>query len=394
YSVRTSARARRRPVRIAAAPSAATSTAGRNGSASAGGTSRSSSASATENGPTSSRRRVRQCPPSASAIERTYVPDPTRRSRRAMPSAYSSSSSDDTRERRTGISTVWPRRCKRYARSPPTLTADSVGTAMSTSPRSPFSRASSSPPPVGADSWTTSPSGSPVDVRAPRSTSVTYRLSRPTSHGASLVAAPESTSRRPVANGSSVPAWPVRARVRRRIAAITWNDDGPAGLSTRKSPDGSSARGGIGELAADELDDLLDRLVAREAGRASMPAAAPLAGDRGDVQGVRRRAHRDATRSARRLGRFTDGHRQLDAVDLAQLVDHTLGVLLPHAQLLEVGAQEVARDHPVLLVAARPRQRLADQLLALERNRLVDLPEHLVGLDALLEQVGREPVRP
>src|SRR6185437_5197254 len=73
HSVRTSARARRRPVRIAAAPSASTSTAGRNGSASAGGTSRSSSASATENGPPSSRRRVRQCPPSASAIERTYV---------------------------------------------------------------------------------------------------------------------------------------------------------------------------------------------------------------------------------------------------------------------------------------------------------------------------------
>ena len=70
------------PSRIAAAPSASTSTAGRNGSASAGGRIRSSSASSTEKGPTSSRRSVRQCPPSASAIERTYVPDPTRRSRR------------------------------------------------------------------------------------------------------------------------------------------------------------------------------------------------------------------------------------------------------------------------------------------------------------------------
>ena len=52
-------------------------------SASSGGTIRSSSASSTENGPTSVRRSVAQCPPSASAIERTYVPELTSRSSRA-----------------------------------------------------------------------------------------------------------------------------------------------------------------------------------------------------------------------------------------------------------------------------------------------------------------------
>src|SRR5207244_12655698 len=48
-------------------------------SACSGGRIVSGAASSTENGPTSVRRRVRQCPPRASAIARTYVPDPTRR---------------------------------------------------------------------------------------------------------------------------------------------------------------------------------------------------------------------------------------------------------------------------------------------------------------------------
>src|SRR5439155_18489887 len=111
----------------------------------------------------------------------------------------------------------------------------------------------------------TAPSGSPVDVRAVRSTSVRYRLSRPTSHGASLVVRPDNRSRSPVANGSSVPACPVRAPVDRRICATIAKDDGPAGLSTSATPAGSSARGGTlaHEPLADALDDLLHALVAR-----------------------------------------------------------------------------------------------------------------------------------
>src|SRR6266516_6262200 len=84
-------------------------------------------------------------------------------------------------------------------------------------------------------------------------------------HGTSLVAAPDNRTSSPVANGSSVPAWPVRARVRRRRAATSANEDGPAGLSTNAIPTGLSARGGIGtragehELAPQEVDDLADR---------------------------------------------------------------------------------------------------------------------------------------
>ena len=77
---------------------------------------------------------------------------------------------------------------------------------------------------------------SPVLVRAVRSISVSYRFASPTKRGWSRVDAPDSSSRSPVANGSSVPAWPVRALVFRRVAATMANDVGPAGLSTRMIP--------------------------------------------------------------------------------------------------------------------------------------------------------------
>src|SRR5438477_10758649 len=111
-------------------------------------------------------------------------------------------------------------------------------------------------------------------------------------HGPSLVAPPDNRTSSPVANGSSVPACPVRAPVRRRSSATSANDDGPAGLSTRTIPAGLRARGGIRrsqlvgrehELAVDELDDLRDRLLAREPRCLPVPAAARLAGDRRDV---------------------------------------------------------------------------------------------------------------
>ncbi len=57
------------------------------GSASSRASTRSSSASSTENGPISVRRSVTQWPPSRSAIERMYVPEPTRRSSATIPSA-------------------------------------------------------------------------------------------------------------------------------------------------------------------------------------------------------------------------------------------------------------------------------------------------------------------
>ncbi len=60
---------------------------GRRASASSTGMIRSSSASSTRNGPTAVRLSETQWPPSTSAIARTYVPEPTARSRVATPSA-------------------------------------------------------------------------------------------------------------------------------------------------------------------------------------------------------------------------------------------------------------------------------------------------------------------
>src|SRR5437763_12098732 len=98
--------------------------------------------------------------------------------------------------------------------------------------------------------------------------------------------------RRPVANGSRVPAWPVFAPVMRRICATIANDDGPAGLSTSATPAGSSARGGtLGEESpADGLGDLVDRLLGREPGGLRVAAAAEQARDRRHVELVDARA--------------------------------------------------------------------------------------------------------
>src|SRR5947199_4593537 len=167
-----------------------------------------------------------------------------------------------------------------------------AGIGSSTSPRRRASDCSSSLSIGGSCSSVVSPSGSPVDVLEVRSTSVTYLLSRPTKHEPSLVAAPDNCTKRPVANGSSVPVWPVRAPVRRRSSATSAKDERPAGLSTRTTPTGLAARGGIhrplvagrgDERAADERDDLFDRLLTREPGCLAVPASAALAGDRRDV---------------------------------------------------------------------------------------------------------------
>src|SRR6185436_8990522 len=209
-------------------------------------------------------------------------------------------------------------------------TAEAAGIGSSTSPRRPSSRDSSS---AREGRWrrsTVSPSGSPVVVVAERSTSVTYRLSSPTKHGCSLVDHPDNTTRSPVANGSSVPAWPVRARVRRRSCAITAKEDGPAGLSTSTIPAGSSARGGIAVpmaallcavLGADEVRDLVDGELAREARRLAMPPALGLSRDRRDVDFVRARAQGHAARGPVGARRLADERRDDRALDRAKVVD-------------------------------------------------------------------------
>src|SRR4051794_21693871 len=153
-------------------------------------------------------------------------------------------------------------------------------------------------------------------------------------------------SSRPVAKGSSVPACPVFAPVMRRICATIANDDGPAGLSTSATPDGSSARGGTlsEEPFADDLRDVVDGLLAREAGRLTVPTAAEDARDGRHVQLVDARAQRHAPRRPALARRLPDQHRELCTFDRAQVVDDPLRVRLGGADVGEVGADEIRDD--------------------------------------------------
>src|SRR5581483_11594446 len=131
--------------------------------------------------------------------------------------------------------------------------------------------------------------------------------------------------RSPVANGSSVPVWPVLAPVRRRSAATTANDEGPAGLSTSATPTGLSALGGTGAVAherlPEELDDLLDRRLRREARRLPVTSAPLLACDRRHVHLVVARPQRDPARGSFVPRRLADERHHLRALDGAHVGD-------------------------------------------------------------------------
>src|SRR5271167_3629788 len=133
-----------------------------------------------------------------------------------------------------------------------------------------------------------------------------------------LVARPTSTSSSPVANGSSVPAWPVfTPPSARRTAATTLCELMPAGLSSSSTPSARSCaaartersspdtrdsdtarlgerRGGLpagvrllalgGDLAAQEGDQFRRAERGGEPRGAGVPAAALRARDRGHVE--------------------------------------------------------------------------------------------------------------
>src|SRR4051794_8504684 len=89
---------------------------------------------------------------------------------------------------------------------------------------------------------------------------------------------------RPVANGSSVPAWPtlVPRGNDRRMRATTSCEVTPAGLSASSTPSLEL----VSNLSAEELDERWELEVGGESGGAPVPAAAARARDPGYVDAV------------------------------------------------------------------------------------------------------------
>src|SRR5690348_6525720 len=186
---------------------------------------------------------------------------------------------------------------------------------------------------------------------------------------------PDNRRSRPVAKGSSVPAWPVRAPVTLRIWATTAKDEGPPGLSTSATPAGSSARGGtLGEEAfADLLDDLPQRQSCGEASGLAMAASAEPARDCRYVELVDARAERPLVRMRCAVQLLPDQHRQLRSLDGAQVVDDPFGVGLGSAHLVEIGADEMRDDDPAALEHFGAGEGAREQLELRELDRLVYL---------------------
>ena len=142
------------------------------------------------------------------------------------------------------------------------------------------------------------------------------------------------------------------------------------------------------------VDDLVDRLGAREPGRLAVPAAARAACAIADTSiSSLDGSQADPARRVGRLGRLADRRRQLGPLDRAQVVDDPLGVLLPHAELVEVAPQQVRDDEPPAVVDLRPLERAREQLQLRELDRLVDALEDALDVDARLDELGREPER-
>ena len=135
--------------------------------------SRSGSASSTPNGPTSVRRSVAQCPPSAVAIARTYVPELTRRSSRATPSRVGDELErvDSRAAQRhldrdaAPVQLVGALAADLHRRGGRDRQLDLAAQRRRAAPPAP-------PPPAARARATTAPSRSPVSVTDRRSTSV------------------------------------------------------------------------------------------------------------------------------------------------------------------------------------------------------------------------------
>src|SRR3954469_24277200 len=322
---------------------------------------------------------------------RTYVPDEHSIRNAARSPSRQSCSKRYTVTSRSGTSTASPRRARSYARRPCTRTALKIGGRWRTTPVGSTSGSGGSTPVS-----TISPSGSPVVETAPSRATVTYVFGSAMRKRCARRARPTSTSSRPVANGSSVPACPALRTARaRRVASVRSCEVLPAGLSTRTSPSTEGRRylqlGG--DLLAQERDELVLGELGGEAGRAAMAAAAAGAGDGRHVDVAVGRAQRDLLACAVAVEQLARQRRDLRALDRAQVVDDALGVALLRAGHPEVVAGQVRERQRAVVEAVEVRERAPEQLELRVRHPLVEPAVDPVHVDPRPDQLGGHHVR-
>ncbi len=182
----------------------------------------------------------------------------------------------------------------------------------------------------------------------------------------------------------------------------------PAGLSTRRtapsgqapqrrrgsaSPFGLSLTELSGDLATEELDELVVALVAPEAGGAPVPAPALAAGDHRDVDRAVGGAQADLARRAPAVGLVADHGRHGRALEAADEVDDALREHLLGTRGRVVLDADVGDREPVVVEALDLLQGPRDQVELLDRHPLVEAAVDVVDVDPGVDQVGRHPMR-
>ena len=202
------------------------------------------------------------------------------------------------------------------------------------------------------------------------------------------VARPTSTSSRPVANGSSVPACPtfVPRGSERRTSATTSCEVTPAGFARRSTPSMGVAQ------AAGSCSRTWPRSWSTSSGYGTAvekPAACgwpPPPNSRAMPRHVHRAVGGAQAHLAHPLAvvgeQLAHQHRHARALDGAHVVHHALGVGLERAGLLVVALRQVGDRERAVVVALHARQRALKQLQPPERQVLVQLAVDLVRLDA------------
>src|SRR3954466_3194414 len=189
-----------------------------------------------------------------------------------------------------------------------------------------------------------------------------------------------STRSRPVANGSSVPAWPVFCPRSRRTRATTSWEVMPACLSASSTP-GSAASAVMPRtlrraqlrlhLGAEDLQELVVRLVGREAGGTRVAAAPVALSDRGDVDRARRRAQAHLARVHAAIALVADHRGHLGALERPHVVDDALGERFARAGLAIVISGDVGDGEAALIEPLDPLDRPCDEVKLFDWDALV-----------------------